>query len=175
MRFPISRLSSTLKGTRQPGASANGSQTALGAVRDASRHTRENQGNYRGVATGRNPAVGNQVAEKPHAARPLLVRTRRSDHRLDGGTEYRVGRDPAADIVLDDPRVSWHHATLRTDGRQWVLEDMGSTNGTFVGAERTRRVDILANCVVRLGNPEDGPVLRFEPQRPPAPAPESAR
>jgi ABC-type multidrug transport system ATPase subunit/pSer/pThr/pTyr-binding forkhead associated (FHA) protein len=119
--------------------------------------------------------VGNQVAEKPHAAPPLLVRTRRSDHRLDGGAEYRIGRDPAADIVLDDPRVSWHHATLRTDGRQWVLEDMGSTNGTFVGAERTRRVDILANCVVRLGNPEDGPVLRFEPQLPPAPAPEPVR
>jgi len=119
--------------------------------------------------------VGNQVAQKPHAAPPLLVRTRRSDHRLEGGTEYRVGRDPAADIAVDDPRVSWHHAILRTDGRQWVLEDAGSTNGTFVGTERTRRVDIVANCVVRLGNPEDGPVLRFEPQLPPAPPPEPVR
>ena len=119
--------------------------------------------------------MGNQVAQKPHAAPPLLVRTRRSDHRLEGGTEYRVGRDPAADIAVDDPRVSWHHAILRTDGRQWVLEDAGSTNGTFVGTERTRRVDIVANCVVRLGNPEDGPVLRFEPQLPPAPPPEPVR
>jgi len=119
--------------------------------------------------------VGNQVAQKPHAAPPLLVRTRRSDHRLEGGTEYRVGRDPAADIAVDDPRVSWHHAILRTDGRQWVLEDAGSTDGTFVGTERTRRVDIVANCVVRLGNPEDGPVLRFEPQLPPAPPPEPVR
>lgn len=119
--------------------------------------------------------MGNQVAQKPHAAPPLLVRTRRSDHRLDSGTEYRIGRDPAADIVLNDPRVSWLHATLKADGRLWVLEDAGSTNGTFVGTERTRHFDIRANCVVRLGNPEDGPVLRFEPQLPPEPPPEPPR
>jgi ABC-type multidrug transport system ATPase subunit/pSer/pThr/pTyr-binding forkhead associated (FHA) protein len=121
--------------------------------------------------------VGNQVAQKPHAAPPLLVRTRRSDHRLESGTEYRIGRDPAADIVLDDARVSWRHATLRADGQSWVLEDLGSTNGTWVGPERTNRVEIRSNCVVRLGNPDDGAVLRFEPQQPPpepvrAPAPD---
>jgi ABC transport system ATP-binding/permease protein len=113
--------------------------------------------------------VANQVAQIPHAAPPLLVRTRRSDHQLDSGTEYRIGRDPAADIVLDDSRVSWRHATLRVDGRSWVLEDTGSTNGTWVGPKRTSRVDITSNCVVRLGNPDDGPVLRFEPQLPPEP------
>ncbi|HEY2267226.1 MAG TPA: FHA domain-containing protein, partial [Streptosporangiaceae bacterium] len=100
------------------------------------------------------------------------MRTRRSDHRLDSGTEYRIGRDPAADIVLTDARVSWRHAVLRADGQSWVLEDLGSTNGTYVGAERTSRVDIRDNCVVRLGNPDDGPLLRFEPQPlPPAPKP----
>ncbi len=113
--------------------------------------------------------MANQVAQIPHAAPPLLVRTRRSDHRLDSGTEYRIGRDPDADIVLEDARVSWRHATLRVDGRSWVLQDLGSTNGTWVGAERTSRVDITANCVVRVGNPDDGPVLRFEPQLPPEP------
>jgi ABC-type multidrug transport system ATPase subunit/ABC-type multidrug transport system permease subunit len=118
--------------------------------------------------------VGNQVAEKPHAAPPLLVRTRRSDHRLDGGAEYRIGRDPAGDIVLDDARVSWRHAVLKVDGQSWVLEDLGSTNGTWLGPERTSRVSIRANCVVRLGNPEDGPVLRFEPQVQPGPAPAPA-
>lgn len=115
--------------------------------------------------------MGNQVAQKPHAAPSLLVRTRRSDHRLDSGTEYRIGRDPAADIVLTDARVSWRHAVLRADGQSWVLEDLGSTNGTYIGAERTSRVDIRDNCVVRLGNPDDGPLLRFEPQPPPAPKP----
>ena len=116
--------------------------------------------------------MGNQVAQNPHAAPPLLVRTRRSDHRLDSGTEYRIGRDPAADIVVDDPRVSWRHAILKADGQSWVLADLGSTNGTYVGPERTDRVDIRGNCVVHLGSPEDGPVLRFEPQLPPEPEPE---
>ena len=116
--------------------------------------------------------MGNQVAQKPHAAPPLLVRTRHSEHRLDSGTEYRIGRDEGADIVLTDKRVSWRHAILRADGQSWVLEDVGSTNGTWVGAERTNRVDIRSNCVVRLGNPDDGPVLRFEPQ--PLPEPEPA-
>ncbi|HTZ23366.1 MAG TPA: FHA domain-containing protein, partial [Streptosporangiaceae bacterium] len=115
--------------------------------------------------------MGNPVAQKPHAAPTLLVRTRRSDHRLESGTEYRIGRDPAADIVLSDARVSWHHAVLKSDGAQWVLEDTGSRNGIFVGPEQTRRVDIRANCVVRIGNPDDGPVLRFEPQLPPEPPP----
>jgi ABC transport system ATP-binding/permease protein len=115
--------------------------------------------------------VGNPVAQKPHAAPALLVRTRRSDHRLESGTEYRIGRDPAADIVLSDARVSWHHAVLKTDGAGWVLEDTGSRNGIFVGTEQTRRVDIRGNCVVRIGNPDDGPVLRFEPQLPPEPPP----
>jgi ABC transport system ATP-binding/permease protein len=115
--------------------------------------------------------VGNPVAQRPHAAPALLVRTRRSDHRLESGTEYRIGRDPAADIVLSDARVSWHHAVLKTDGAGWVLEDTGSRNGLFVGPEQTRRVDIRTNCVVRIGNPDDGPVLRFEPQLPPEPPP----
>lgn len=115
--------------------------------------------------------MGNPVAQKPHAAPALLVRTRRSDHRLESGTEYRIGRDPGADIVLSDARVSWHHAVLRTDGAGWVLEDTGSRNGIFVGTEQTRRVDIRTNCVVRIGNPDDGPVLRFEPQLPPEPPP----
>ena len=93
----------------------------------------------------------------------LVVRTRQSDHRLQPGTSYRLGRDPGSDIVLSDTRVSWHHATLRHEQDNWILEDAGSTNGTFIGTQRTDRVTISSNCVIRLGNPEDGPVLRCEP------------
>jgi ABC transport system ATP-binding/permease protein len=117
-------------------------------------------------------AVVNPATAEPHIAPPLLVRTRRSDHRLDSGTKYRIGRDPDADIVLTDTRVSWRHAILRADGAQWVLEDLDSTNGTYIGTERTRHFTIRANCVVRFGNPEDGPLLRFEPQLPPEPRPQ---
>ncbi|MGH3153119.1 MAG: FHA domain-containing protein, partial [Streptosporangiaceae bacterium] len=114
------------------------------------------------------------LAEAAPALPVLVVRTRRDDHTLHGGTTYHVGRDPEADIVIADSRVSWRHGVLRVDGDRWVLEDTGSTNGTFVGPQRVERVMITSDCVVRLGNPDDGPVLRCMPQAA-APAPDALR
>jgi len=99
----------------------------------------------------------------------LVVRTRRSVHEFQGGTTYRIGRDPKSDIVLTDSRISWHHGVLRLEGNAWVLEDLGSTNGTFLGPQRLDRVDIGNECIVRLGNPDDGPILRCVPQTPATP------
>ncbi len=110
--------------------------------------------------------MGNQVAHSSHAAPPLLVRTVRNTHRLDSGQEYRIGRDERADIPLVDARVSWEHAVIRAEGPVWVLEDLGSRNGTFLGSERVKRLEITSPYVVHFGHPEDGPVLRFELVRP---------
>ena len=106
--------------------------------------------------------MGNQGAQSPHAAPPLLVRTVRNTHRLISGQEYRIGRDEGADIPLVDARVSWEHAVLRAEGPVWVLEDRGSRNGTFLGTERVGRLEITGPFVLHFGHPEDGPVLRFE-------------
>ena len=103
----------------------------------------------------------------------LEVRTRRSVHQLTAGTTYRIGRDPKSDLVMTDSRVSWRHGELRVDGDGWIVEDLGSTNGTFLGSQRLDRIEIREECVVRLGNPDDGAVLRFVPQAaapPPGPA-----
>ncbi len=110
-----------------------------------------------------------------HATAPLNVRTRQSSLTLDNSKpEYSIGRDPNADIQLDDSRVSWHHAALRVEGGTWVLEDRGSTNGTWLGIDRMTRLEITGLCVVRLGDAAEGPVLRFEPgQAPVQPAPQS--
>src|ERR1700744_1584284 len=100
----------------------------------------------------------------PAGAGPVLVvRTRQTDHRLQAGTDYQLGRDPASDIVLDDARVSWCHAVFRHERDTLVLEDAGTTNGTFVCTDRMDRITISAACVIRRGNPDDGPVLRCEP------------
>ena len=117
-------------------------------------------------ASGRNSAVGNQVAHSSHVAPPLLVRTVRNTHRLDSGQVYRIGRDEQADIPLVDARVSWEHAVLRAEGPVWVLEDRGSRNGTFLGSDRVGRLEISGPFVVHFGHPEDGPVLRFELAQP---------
>ena len=62
-----------------------------------------------------------------------MVRAQGSDRNLPAGPAYRIGRDPDGDIVVNDPRVSWQHAVLQFDGTGWVLQDSGSTNGTFLG------------------------------------------
>jgi ABC-type multidrug transport system ATPase subunit len=87
------------------------------------------------------------------------------------GTSYRLGRDPKSDIVVSDARVSWRHAVLRHEQGAWILEDVGSSNGTFVDAQRVSRFTITADCVVRLGDSDDGPVIRCEPADEPVHAP----
>lgn len=47
-----------------------------------------------------------------------------------------IGRDATNEIVINDPEISRHHARLTAQIGGYILEDIGSTNGTFVGGER---------------------------------------
>jgi ABC transport system ATP-binding/permease protein len=94
------------------------------------------------------------------AGQQLHVKGAGVDRLLRAGSTYRVGRDPKADIVVSDARVSWQHAVVRRNDSGWQLEDATSTNGTFVDRQRIRQVAITGTCAVRLGHPEDGPLLR---------------
>ena len=47
------------------------------------------------------------------SAPSLVVRTGEGERSLAAGRAYLIGRDPQADIVVADVRVSWHHAELR--------------------------------------------------------------
>ncbi|KAA0931493.1 MULTISPECIES: ABC transporter ATP-binding protein/permease [Streptomyces] len=76
---------------------------------------------------------------------------------LDASRPYTLGRDPQGDVVLDDARVSWRHATISWSGRGWVIEDHGSTNGTFVQGQRIHQMEIGPGSAVHLGNATDGP------------------
>ncbi|MCC9706178.1 FHA domain-containing protein [Streptomyces sp. MNU76] len=78
---------------------------------------------------------------------------------LDPSRAYTLGRDPQGDIVFDDARVSWRHATISFGGRSWVIEDHGSTNGTFVQGQRIHQLEIGPGSAVHLGNATDGPRL----------------
>src|SRR5215472_4704193 len=100
----------------------------------------------------------------------LLVRTPDAERSLTAGRSYYVGRDPQSDIVVNDSRVSWRHAILRQDGDTWLLEDVGSTNGTFQGRDRVQRVRISGSCAVRLGHPDDGPAMSCSVSSPARPA-----
>src|SRR5262245_18932510 len=79
------------------------------------------------------------------------------------------GRDPSADVVLTDPsgEVSRRHARIVIRGTEAVLEDLVSTNGTFVNGERLDGPYVLrAGDKVQLGQC----ALEFVPAAPPAPA-----
>ncbi|GAO12457.1 putative ABC transporter ATP-binding/permease protein [Streptomyces lydicamycinicus] len=76
---------------------------------------------------------------------------------LDPSRSYNVGRDPQGDMVLDDARVSWRHATVRWAGRSWIIEDQGSTNGTYAQGQRIHQMEIGPGSTVHLGNATDGP------------------
>jgi ABC-2 type transport system ATP-binding protein len=66
--------------------------------------------------------------------------------------EVLIGRSPAADVVIVDEEVSTRHASfVESDGGASV-EDLGSTNGTFVNGERlTGRRELAAGDRVRVG------------------------
>ncbi|MGW0524595.1 FHA domain-containing protein [Streptomyces calvus] len=76
---------------------------------------------------------------------------------LDPSRSYTLGRDPQGDVVLDDARVSWRHATISFNGRSWAVEDHGSTNGTFVQGQRIHHLEFGSDTVLNLGNATDGP------------------
>jgi len=46
--------------------------------------------------------------------------------------EAIIGRAPGCEVVIDDARVSKRHARVVCTGGRWVVEDLGSTNGTLL-------------------------------------------
>ncbi len=92
-----------------------------------------------------------------HGVPELVLELNGRTWTLDASRSYTLGRDPQGDIVLDDARVSWRHATISWNGRSWVIEDHGSTNGTFVQGQRIQQLEIGPGAAVHLGNATDGP------------------
>ena len=63
-----------------------------------------------------------------------------------------IGRGPDAAIRLDDDYVSTRHARVAASGDQWVVEDLGSTNGTYIGNARiTQPTTLTIGTQVRVG------------------------
>ncbi|HEY0904031.1 MAG TPA: FHA domain-containing protein [Marmoricola sp.] len=68
------------------------------------------------------------------------------------GAPLLIGRGNDAAIRLDDDYVSTRHARIGSSGDQWYVEDLGSTNGTYVGNSRiSQPTAISLGTQVRIG------------------------
>lgn len=116
-------------------------------------------------ATGRTaaPAAG-RGAQSASAAAPeqaprhlpqvLLVTqgpTSGRTYQLDGAPVL-MGRSPDCTVPLEDDYASGRHARLFPQGSRWFLEDLGSTNGTYIDEQRlTRAVAVETGRPFRVG------------------------
>ena len=86
------------------------------------------------------------VLDGPNAGQRVPLAT-----ALDG-TPLLIGRGPDAAVRLDDDYVSTRHARIGLSGDTWYVEDLGSTNGTYIGNQRlTQATAIQLGTQVRIG------------------------
>ena len=112
-----------------------------------------------GRATGPSTPAGPKPskAKAPRGGRPpstLVVHApearRPRSYRLSGALE--IGRAEACQVRLDDTYASQHHAKLSARDDGWYLEDLGSTNGTYLNDRRVEApVEVHAGDVVKIG------------------------
>ncbi len=110
------------------------------------------------VVTIRNDVFGTRINDRAGRARPVKQESRRrvapapvpagptrlvvTEGPLSGTTlplgvgSLTVGRSPDSALVLDDGYASSRHARFYNDAGTWFIEDLNSTNGTWVGTQR---------------------------------------
>ena len=65
--------------------------------------------------------------------------------------QFTIGRKPDNDVVIDNPAVSGHHAKLSRVQAVYFLEDLGSTNGTFVNEKKIDKRQLKDGDRVTIG------------------------
>ncbi len=113
---------------------------------------------------GRSRGPRGKAAKPARAAKPpakrrgspthvLVVEGANAGERADlDAAPILIGRGSDAAIRLDDDYVSTRHARIAASGDQWFVEDLGSTNGTYVGTARiTAPTTLTLGTQVRIG------------------------
>jgi len=68
-----------------------------------------------------------------------------------GQANFEIGRSSRSDLPIDQESISRHHARITFDGQSHVVEDLGSTNGTFVNDVSVKRQGLKDGDQVKLG------------------------
>lgn len=89
----------------------------------------------------------------PHAHVMLVIYHRQGTEtvRLQEGVGVVVGRDPSADLVIPERSLSRRHARFTLERNDVLVEDLGSTNGTFLAGQQVKRGVLKPGEEVMLG------------------------
>jgi pSer/pThr/pTyr-binding forkhead associated (FHA) protein len=107
----------------------------------------------RGAARGKQPKQPRPGRRRGAPTHVLVVEGGNAGERADlDQAPLLIGRGTDAAIRLDDDYVSTRHARIAQSGDQWFVEDLGSTNGTYVGTVRiTQPATLTLGTQVRIG------------------------
>jgi len=104
------------------------------------------------------PAPGTELSGPPrattaNASRLVITSGTKSGSEIPLGTEpLTIGRSSDSSVVIRDDYTSTHHARLMIWGDEWVIQDLDSTNGTFLDGNRVSApVHIPLNTTIRIG------------------------
>ena len=85
--------------------------------------------------------------------------------------EISIGRDIANDFVINDAEVSRNHARLTLEGDRYKIEDLNTTNGTYIDGQRLIGPHLLAIGEIIMFGDNVGVIFDGEPARPDITAP----
>jgi pSer/pThr/pTyr-binding forkhead associated (FHA) protein len=83
-----------------------------------------------------------------------ILRSEEGTFRLTPGAVKTVGRAPRADFILDVALVSRLHCRLTATDGHLEVEDLSSTNGTFVNDKKVDRANLASGDRLRVGRVE---------------------
>jgi hypothetical protein len=83
---------------------------------------------------------------------PPLYLERSDGSRIVVRDGLRIGRSRENDVVVRDGRASRRHARIVADAGAFAIEDVGSSNGTFVDGEPARRARLVPGATVTIGD-----------------------
>jgi len=75
-------------------------------------------------------------------------------------TDLKIGKAPDNDVVIDHPTVSRNHLLVKRVGDRFLVQDLGSTNGTFLDGAQIREAYLKPGSLLEVGDVQ----LRFQPK-----------
>lgn len=86
----------------------------------------------------------------------LVLKAQGREWRLERGRTYTLGRKQGVDLLVSSELVSSRHASIASVDGTWVLTDLNSTNGTYIGGKRVPSVTLAPGVSVMIGGVDDG-------------------